>query len=176
MRPANTARESRSRPTASTLPRGDPRALMEPPARAAAMPPSSWRSRLPMPPRWCRTSPIRPIPWMRAMGTGYGWREGPFELIDRLGGAGSTARLEAAARWFRLPGARAEKGGSVQSFNGRRLEPAAERLGIEPVTQSEDVLVLSELRLAGKPMEKLGCWRPSRISVTASPAARSAPR
>ena len=63
--------------------RRDLRALGEHPVRAAAMPPSSGHARL------CRAL----VPEIAdsvadavdAMRTGYNWKYGPFELIDRLG-------------------------------------------------------------------------------------------
>ena len=88
-----------------------------------------------------------------AMRTGYGWKQGPFELIDRLGAGWLKARLE--ARGLAVPPyltLAAEKGGFYSVVNGRRsnLLPNG---AIEPVTQSEGVLVLSDLRLAKKPAE-----------------------
>lgn len=88
-----------------------------------------------------------------AMRTGYGWKQGPFELIDRLGAGWLKARLE--ARGLTVPpylALAAEKGGFYSVVNGRRsnLLPNG---SIEPVTQSEGVLVLSDLRLAGKPVD-----------------------
>jgi 3-hydroxyacyl-CoA dehydrogenase len=88
-----------------------------------------------------------------AMRTGYGWKQGPFELIDRLGAGWLKARLE--ARGLTVPpylALSAEKGGFYSVVNGRRsnLLPNG---AVEPVTQSEGVLVLSDLRLAGKPVE-----------------------
>ncbi|QPB21894.1 3-hydroxyacyl-CoA dehydrogenase/enoyl-CoA hydratase family protein [Rhizobium sp. 007] len=90
-----------------------------------------------------------------AMRTGYGWKQGPFELIDRLGAGWLKARLE--ARGLVVPpylALAAETSGFYSVVNGRRsyLLPNG---AIEPVTQSEGVLVLSDHRLARKSVEAL---------------------
>ena len=74
-----------------------------------------------------------PVPWTRAMRTGYGWKQGPFELIDRLGSGWLKARLE--ARGLTVPpylALAAEKGGFYSVVNGRRSDLAAERLRSSP--------------------------------------------
>ena len=91
-----------------------------------------------------------------AMRTGYGWKQGPFELIDRLGAGWLKARLE--ARGVAVPAylaLAAEKGGFYSVVNGRRSSLLPDG-AIEPVAQSDGVLLIADLRLAGKPVEDWG--------------------
>jgi 3-hydroxyacyl-CoA dehydrogenase len=91
--------------------------------------------------------------------TGYGWKQGPFELIDRLGAGWLKARLE--ARDLAVPpylALAAERGGFYSVVNGRRSNLLPDGT-VEPVARSEGVLLLADLELAGKPVEDWGVAR-----------------
>lgn len=88
-----------------------------------------------------------------ALRTGYGWAEGPFELIDRLGAAWLADRI--AARGMAVPPYLAQGaalGGFYAVEGGRRvcLPPEGPR---RPVTREEGVVTLADLRLAGPAVE-----------------------
>lgn len=91
-----------------------------------------------------------------AMRAGYGWKQGPFELIDRLGAGWLKARLE--ARGLAVPSylaLAAERGGFYSVVEAKRanLLPGGT---LEPVAQGEGVLLISDLKLAGRPVEDWG--------------------
>jgi 3-hydroxyacyl-CoA dehydrogenase len=88
-----------------------------------------------------------------AMRTGYGWSQGPFELIDRLGAAWLADRL--AARGLAVPtflGRAAEQGGFYSVAQGARLclQPDGSR---RRIAEAPGVLTLEALRLAHGPVE-----------------------
>ena len=84
-----------------------------------------------------------------AMQNGYGWKLGPFEMIDALGAEWFAGRLSAEGRdippFLALA---AKEGGFYQTHAGRRdaLRPEG---GFAPAPYGE--LALADLRLAGKP-------------------------
>ena len=88
-----------------------------------------------------------------AMCTGYGWSEGPFALIDRLGAGWLAGRL--AARGAPVPPYLAEAAAAGGFY---RVEQGA-RLCLLPdgswrkVAEAPGVLTLAALRLAGQPVE-----------------------
>ena len=88
-----------------------------------------------------------------AMCTGYGWSEGPFALIDRLGAGWLAGRL--AARGAPVPPYLAEAAAAGGFY---RVEQGA-RLCLLPdgswrkVAEAPGVLTLASLRLAGEPVE-----------------------
>ena len=91
-----------------------------------------------------------------AMRTGYGWKQGPFELIDRLGAGWLADRLNASGRpvpaYLSLA---AEKGGFYATIDGRRnclLPDGSHR----PVARGEGVITIADLKLAGKPVSDYG--------------------
>lgn len=91
-----------------------------------------------------------------AMRTGYGWKQGPFELIDRLGAGWLAERLVASGRpvpaYLSLA---AEKGGFYATIDGRRnclLPDGSHR----PVARGEGVITIADLKLAGKPVSDYG--------------------
>lgn len=91
-----------------------------------------------------------------AMRAGYGWKQGPFELIDRLGADWLKARLQ--ARGLAVPpylALAAAKGGFYSVANGRRCNLLPDGR-VEPVAQAEGVLLLADLKLAEKPAEDWG--------------------
>lgn len=91
-----------------------------------------------------------------AMRAGYGWKQGPFELIDRLGADWLKARLE--ARGVPVPGylsLAAEKGGFYSVVGGKRANLLPDG-AIEPTAKGDGALLLADLKLAGKPVEDWG--------------------
>ncbi|MDQ0564196.1 3-hydroxyacyl-CoA dehydrogenase [Rhizobium mesoamericanum] len=132
---------------------GDPRALMEHPGLggryAAVVMEKSLAYAASLVPEIADT----PEAVDEAMRTGYGWKLGPLELIDRLGAGWLKARLE--ARDIDVPSylaLAAKKGGFYSVVDGRRCNLLPNG-SIEPVAQSESVLLLSDLRLGRKPVE-----------------------
>jgi 3-hydroxyacyl-CoA dehydrogenase len=88
-----------------------------------------------------------------AMRTGYGWKHGPFELIDRLGANWLAARLE--ARRQPIPNylaLAAKKDGFYSTEDGMRttLRPDGE---YQSVATPHGVITLSALSLAAKPVQ-----------------------
>lgn len=91
-----------------------------------------------------------------AMRTGYGWKHGPFELIDQLGADWVKARLE--ARGMAVPpylALAAEKGGFYSVVDGKRANLLPDGT-IVPIARSEGVLLLTDVKLAQKPVADWG--------------------
>ncbi|MGD9537430.1 MAG: FAD-dependent oxidoreductase [Alphaproteobacteria bacterium] len=91
-----------------------------------------------------------------AMRLGYNWKYGPFELIDRISAAWLAERL--ANENMAVPPflkQAAEAGGFYKVEGGRRtvLQPAD---GHAPVVRAPGVLLLSDIRLASKPIARNG--------------------
>ncbi len=89
-----------------------------------------------------------------AMKDGYGWNNGPFEMIDNVGAAWLAEKLTAAK--IEVPGLlklAAEKGGFYRVENGTRqyLTTKGEYTN---VVRPEGVLKLSDIKLASKPVIK----------------------
>lgn len=87
-----------------------------------------------------------------AMRTGYGWKLGPFELIDRLGADWLTTRLR--VRGLPVPAylaLAAQKGGYYSIQYGKRmgLGPDGEQ---RPVAVPDDVVTIAALSLSAKPV------------------------
>ncbi len=88
-----------------------------------------------------------------AMRCGYGWEMGPFELLDRIGPAWFAKRLADEGR--AVPPLLAAVGdGTFYRVEGGRLEQLAVGGGYVPVRRPEGVLLLADLRRAGKPVAK----------------------
>lgn len=87
-----------------------------------------------------------------AMRSGYGWQQGPFELIDRLGAGWLKARLEARGADVPLYLAMAtEKDGFYAVRDGERTSLRPDGV-VMPLSRSEGVLRLSDLAMATKPV------------------------
>lgn len=91
-----------------------------------------------------------------AMCAGYGWKQGPFALIDRLGAGWLTKRLQ--ARGLHVPDylwLAAQKGGFYSVVDRRRccLLPDG---SIRPVTRTEGIITLADLSLATGPVADYG--------------------
>jgi 3-hydroxyacyl-CoA dehydrogenase len=91
-----------------------------------------------------------------ALRTGFNWKRGPFEMIDQLGAAWFAERL--AAEKMAVPPLlklAAEKGGFYRTENG-----ALHYLGTDgayhALKRAEGVLLLSDIKRAGKPILKNG--------------------
>ncbi|HIQ18784.1 MAG TPA: 3-hydroxyacyl-CoA dehydrogenase [Novosphingobium capsulatum] len=91
-----------------------------------------------------------------AMRLGYGWKFGPFELIDRIGADWFAKTLEeSGAPVPPLLAAAAAKGGFYRVHEGRSevLVPAAGTIDYAPIPTPAGVISIAALRLAGKPVE-----------------------
>ena len=87
------------------------------------------------------------------MRTGYGWSEGPFALIDRLGAGWLAGRLAARARRFRpIWSRRPPPGGFFTIEHGTPLCLLPDG-SWRKVAEAPGVLTLASLRLAGEPVE-----------------------
>ena len=88
-----------------------------------------------------------------AMRCGYNWERGPFELLDQIGPAWFVARLAAEGRPV-PPLLRAVGDGTFYRVEGGRLEQLAVGGGYARSAAPEGVLLLADLRRAGKPVAK----------------------
>ena len=90
-----------------------------------------------------------------AMRLGYNWKEGPFELIDRLGTGWFTERLAAEGRPVPKLLERAA-GRPFYRLEGTQLEQLGVDGGYLPVSRPEGVLRLADLKRGHKPLLKNG--------------------
>jgi len=90
-----------------------------------------------------------------AMKLGYGWRKGPFELIDELGAAWLAERL--AAQGLAVP-ALLRTAGERRFYRveAGRLEFLDTAGSYRPVTRPDGVLLLADLKRASKPLARNG--------------------
>jgi 3-hydroxyacyl-CoA dehydrogenase len=88
-----------------------------------------------------------------AMRLGYNWKEGPFELIDRLGAAWLVERMNAAG--FAVPKLLADAAGRTfyRVENGRRQYLGTDG-AYHDIVRPEGVLLLADIRQATKPVLK----------------------
>lgn len=88
-----------------------------------------------------------------AMRTGYGWKEGPFELIDHLGADWLTKRLDArglpVCSYLALA---AQKGGFYSVEEGERMALGHDGV-YRPIVVPEGVITLAALSLSAKPVQ-----------------------
>ncbi len=88
-----------------------------------------------------------------AMRTGYAWKWGPFELIDRLGPAWFAARLAAEGR--PVPPLLAAVGdGTFYRVEAGRMQVFGTDGAYHDVVRPAGVLLLSDVKLAGPPVAK----------------------
>lgn len=87
-----------------------------------------------------------------AMRTGYGWKQGPFELIDRLGAGWVAEQLD--ARKIAVPPylARAVQAGGFYRIEGGTRLCLLPDGGMRPVMRPEGAITLADLALAGGPV------------------------
>ena len=133
--------------------KGDPRALMEHPAVGGQYAAIVMEKTLAYAASLVPEIADRPDAVDAAMRSGYGWKEGPFELIDRLGPDWLVTRLK--ARGLAVPSylaLAASKGGFYSINNGKRtcLLPDGSK---KFVTRGEGVIAFSDLRLTTTPVE-----------------------
>ena len=92
---------------------------------------------------------------MRRCGWGYAWKHGPFELMDMLGADWLAGAVQAAG--LPVPPLLASaKGRTFYRVEGGRLEcltPAGE---YAPVRRGEGVILLADVKRAGKPVLRNG--------------------
>jgi 3-hydroxyacyl-CoA dehydrogenase len=91
----------------------------------------------------------------RAMRLGYNWKWGPFELLDRIGPAWFTARLEgdgvAVPRLLRTVGE-----GTFYRVEDGRLQHLTLDGGYADVVRPEGVLLLEDVKRQSRPVAKNG--------------------
>ena len=91
-----------------------------------------------------------------AMKLGYAWKNGPFELIDKIGAAWFAERLAAEGRDVpELVRLAAENGGFYRVDQGRLQYLAADGAYVT-VERAPGVLLLSDVKRAGKPILRNG--------------------
>ena len=89
----------------------------------------------------------------RAMRTGFNWRYGPFELIDRMGAKYLVDRLTAEKSPVPPLLAAGAKAGSFYREQGGRLEQLTlSGEGYVPIERPAGVLLLSDIKRASKPL------------------------
>ena len=90
------------------------------------------------------------------MKTGFNWKRGPFEMIDQLGAAWFAERL--AAEKMPVPvlvKLAAEKGGFYKIESGKPHYLAVDG-AYKPVERPKGAILLSDIKLASKPIAKNG--------------------
>jgi 3-hydroxyacyl-CoA dehydrogenase len=92
----------------------------------------------------------------RAMQLGYNWMHGPFELIDRLGASYLAKRLKDAGRKVPVLLAKAAEIGGFYRVKDGRLQNLTLGNGYADVPHQDGVLLLSEIKLARKPLAENG--------------------
>jgi len=133
--------------------KGDPRALMEHPGPGGLYAAAVMERTLAYAASLVPDIADTPEAVDEAMRTGYGWKEGPFELIDRLGPGWLAKRL--SIRGVDVPAylkLASEKGGFYSTTKGRRTHLLPDG-SVEPVQRGEGIVILADLRLAAKPVE-----------------------
>ncbi|MGO3742504.1 FAD-dependent oxidoreductase [Kerstersia sp.] len=130
---------------------GQPRALMEHPGRggqyAAAVMEQALAYAAALVPEIADT----PFDVDEAMRNGYGWKEGPFELMDRLGAEWLAQRLQ--ARGLPVPGylaLAARQGGFYSVRDGQRVCLLPDG-SCHTLRRAPGVLLLADLALANQP-------------------------
>ena len=89
----------------------------------------------------------------RAMRLGFGWKYGPFELIDRMGAKYLADRLAAEKQPVpALLGAAAKAGSFYREEAGRLEQLNLNGEGYAPVARPEGVLLLADIKRATKPL------------------------
>lgn len=88
-----------------------------------------------------------------AMRCGYNWERGPFELLDQIGPAWFAGKLAAEGRPV-PPILQAVGAGTFYRVEGGRLEQLSPAGGYVPVRRPEGVILLADLKRAGKPVAK----------------------
>ena len=111
----------------------------------------------------------------RAMRLGYAWKRGPFEMIDSVGADWFAGKLAAEGREVPpLLQAAADGGGFYRVADGRATHLAGSGTYV-PLARPDGVLLLSDIKRAGKPLSRNGSaslW----TSATALPASNSTAR
>ena len=91
----------------------------------------------------------------QAMRLGYAWRHGPFELIDQLG-ADWLADAVAARGMAVPPLLQAARGRSFYRVQDGRLQCLTPAGGYAPIVRPDGVLLLEDVKRAGKPVLRNG--------------------
>ncbi|HXV22894.1 MAG TPA: 3-hydroxyacyl-CoA dehydrogenase NAD-binding domain-containing protein [Alphaproteobacteria bacterium] len=92
----------------------------------------------------------------RAMRLGYNWARGPFELIDALGAAWFAERLRAEGRPVPPFLARAAERGGFYRIEKGVLHELAPDGGYVALARAPGVLLLADVKRAGKPVKRNG--------------------
>jgi 3-hydroxyacyl-CoA dehydrogenase len=90
-----------------------------------------------------------------AMRTGYAWKYGPFELLDRLGPAWFRQRLEDEGRTA-PPLLEAVGEGTFYRVEDGRLEQFTPAGDYQPIERPEGVLLLADVKRRSEPVAKNG--------------------
>ncbi|WDF73181.1 3-hydroxyacyl-CoA dehydrogenase/enoyl-CoA hydratase family protein [Novosphingobium sp. KACC 22771] len=90
-----------------------------------------------------------------AMKLGYNWKYGPFELIDRIGGADFVARLQAEGREVPAILTMADGRPFYRVENGQRQYLGADG-AYHAIVRPDGVLLLEDIKAASKPILKSG--------------------
>ncbi|HEX7819168.1 MAG TPA: 3-hydroxyacyl-CoA dehydrogenase NAD-binding domain-containing protein [Sphingobium sp.] len=87
-----------------------------------------------------------------AMRTGYGWKQGPFELIDRLGPAWLKTRLDARGMIAPAYLIIAAEHGSFYSVQDGQLGALLPNGAITALPHNKDVILVADLALRSEPV------------------------
>ena len=92
----------------------------------------------------------------RAMRLGYAWKRGPFEMIDSVGADWFAGKLAAEGREVPpLLQAAADGGGFYRVAEGRATHLAGSGTYV-PLARPDGMLLLSDIKRAGKPLARNG--------------------
>ena len=92
----------------------------------------------------------------RALRTGYNWKFGPFELLDKLGAKGVAQRLTDEGRDVPPLLQKAADAEGFYRVKDGRLQYLTADGGYANVERAEGVLLLSDVKLKGAPLAKSG--------------------
>ena len=92
----------------------------------------------------------------RALRTGYNWKFGPFELLDKIGPRYFADRLAEEGRKVPPLLAKAAEAGGFYRVEGGRLQYLTVDGSYADVVRGEDVLLLSDVKLKGEALARNG--------------------
>lgn len=92
----------------------------------------------------------------QGMKTGYNWKRGPFEMIDQMGAGWFADRLKAEKLPVPAFLETAAKAGGFYKVEGGRIMHLKPDGSYTPLVRPEGVLLLSDVKLAAKPIMKNG--------------------
>lgn len=131
---------------------GDPRALMEHPSKGGRYAARVWEATLAYSASLVPEISDSPADIDAAMRLGYAWKQGPFEMIERLGADWLVKRLQASGTPVPAFLALAASKGGFYKVDGKDLTVLLPDGSYRVVEEPEGTISLPALRRAGKPV------------------------